>query len=54
MKNTFKLFVTLFLLTVLLSQSKVNGQTIPPRFVMTVKNIATTNPANVKGQYITI
>lgn len=44
MKNTFKLFVTLFLLTVILSLGKVNAQN--PTFNMTVRNILTTNPAN--------
>jgi hypothetical protein len=46
MKNTFKLFVTLFVFALVLSQSSIKAQDIPPTFNMTVKNIATTNPSN--------
>jgi hypothetical protein len=52
MKNTFKLFVTLFLLVFALSLNKANAQTNPedPRFTMTVKNIATTNPSGTNNR----
>jgi hypothetical protein len=49
MKNTFKFFVTLFLLAVVLNTSK--AQVAPefwPTFTMTAKNI-TTNPTGPPG-----
>ncbi len=48
MNKLYKLFITFFLLSLVLSQSKTTAQTNPedPRFNMTVKNIATTQPGN--------
>ncbi|MBK8551955.1 MAG: hypothetical protein IPL53_13160 [Ignavibacteria bacterium] len=46
MNKFYRPLFILFLLVLVLSQSKTNAQTIPPRFVMTVKNIATTKPTN--------